>query len=196
MVLQHAALALFRIGCISFLIFGAGLFAETTLMEWNFSAMADIPESARHYFNDKSGVKTAVSIDREAAAPDGKGALRIDVLAASQKEEGGDIQQIFSYANGLQAKKKYRVTITMKANHTMMMPVKLVSITDGSPWSGVANPDGMYVTLNREWKTIKYTFTSTGDFSGKAVRTPGIFMGEFDTGTTIWIARVIFTEVQ
>ncbi|MEK6796708.1 MAG: hypothetical protein AABZ39_18170 [Spirochaetota bacterium] len=170
--------------------------AQTKIAEWDFSALTELAAPSRSYLNDKSGVKANIAVDREISTPDGKGALRIDVVAASQNEEGGDIQLIFVNEKGLQAKKKYRVILTMKANQTMMMPVKIVTILDGSPWSGVGNPDFQYATPTREWKTVKYTFTANADHSGKAVRVPCIFMGEYDAGTTLWISRIQFFEVQ
>lgn len=171
-------------------------FAQTKIAEWDFSTLPELAAPSRTYLNDKSGVKANIAVDREINTPDGKGALRIDVTAASQSEEGGDIQIIFVHEKGLSAKKKYRVLLTMKANQTMMMPIKIVPILDGPPWSGAGHPDSQYATPTREWKTVKFTFTANADHTGKAVRVPCIFMGEYDAGTTLWISRVQFFEIQ
>ncbi|MEK6794164.1 MAG: hypothetical protein AABZ39_05265 [Spirochaetota bacterium] len=183
---------------IAFAVF-LPLAAQTKIAEWNCTA--GIPENMSSYINTPGGAAAIITHDASADTPTGRGALKITITKGSLSESDSDVQLSFVHKDGLVKGKKYRVAVTLRAQRSLALPVRLSVIQNTSPWAAVNAPfesyapNGRYSLPKREWETISLRFTAAGDCA-REVRAPCVFLGMLDTGSIIWIESVLLESMD
>ncbi|HBE03305.1 MAG TPA: hypothetical protein DC049_12645, partial [Spirochaetia bacterium] len=151
-------------------------------LEYNYSGLAALPKWTETKF--LGGTQAEVSIDKATQTPDGIGALKIKIIAASAEKKHSDIQ-IYPVKKGLGAG-KYNITVLIKSSQIIKGALQLAFNEIGGP----AYAGAKIIDFDGQWQKIPVSITVASGYEQKRLRLPGFFIGTLPEGAEILIASI------
>ncbi|MBN8217499.1 MAG: glycoside hydrolase family 99-like domain-containing protein [Spirochaetes bacterium] len=164
--------------------------AQARNPSWRFDSPESIKALGTH-MEKSAKAEFALSHDATVETPAGKGALRIEVRSPSARNNPTDLQVWPPVHSALVEGRKYRISVLAKASASC--PVVFSVVQNESPWGKVFAQD-QKVEFTSEWKTHTMEAVALAGATGKAVRSPDLFLASVPSGTTLWIAQIAVEE--
>lgn len=142
----------------------------------------------------EGGVKAHLEDVAEAPFPQGNGAFQVEI-AKGPGARATDAQLSFTTRQHLARGGRYSATFWVRSSRRVAFAAAVRRYE--APWTLLSEESETTIDAGPAWKEVVIPFAPGQDVSAKTeIRSPGFFLGELPTDTTLWIAGVTLWDLQ